>query len=100
MTANNRYERTYPLRLPTAISATHPTGETNDTPSDRPTSARWQRIRPRQTTEENADLITITELKPGAVLCKLPNPDSIIAKLPQIIRFTAEHGFPYSPSRI
>ncbi len=43
MTANNRYERTYPLRLPTAISATHPTGETNDTPSDQPTSARWQR---------------------------------------------------------
>jgi len=45
-------------------------------------------------------LIAITELKPGAVLCKLPNPDSIMAKLPQIIRFTAEHGFPYSPSRI
>lgn len=45
-------------------------------------------------TEGSVDLMVIAGLKPCAVLCELTNPDGTMAKLPQITRFAAEHGFP------
>jgi 3,4-dihydroxy 2-butanone 4-phosphate synthase len=45
-------------------------------------------------TEATVDLMHLAGLPPYGVLCELTNPDGTMARLPEILRFGAEHGLP------
>lgn len=45
-------------------------------------------------TEGSVDIVRIAGLGDAAVLCELTNEDGTMARLPQIMSFGAEHGFP------
>lgn len=45
-------------------------------------------------TEATVDLMRLAGLPPYGVLCELTNPDGTMARLPEILRFGAEHGLP------
>ena len=45
-------------------------------------------------TEGTVDLMRLAGLAPAGVLCELTNVDGTMARLPQIIAFADEHGFP------
>jgi len=45
-------------------------------------------------TEGTVDLMTLAGFSSAGVLCELTNPDGTMARLPQIIAFADEHGFP------
>ncbi len=45
-------------------------------------------------TEGSVDLARIAGLPPYAVLCELTNEDGTMARLPQVVRFAREHGYP------
>jgi 3,4-dihydroxy 2-butanone 4-phosphate synthase/GTP cyclohydrolase II len=43
-------------------------------------------------TEACCDLAALAGLTPAAVLCEIMNPDGTMARLPDLVRFAAEHG--------
>ncbi|MCC8063302.1 MAG: 3,4-dihydroxy-2-butanone-4-phosphate synthase [Rikenellaceae bacterium] len=45
-------------------------------------------------TEGSVDLARIAALPPYAVLCELTNEDGTMARLPQVVGFAREHGYP------
>jgi 3,4-dihydroxy 2-butanone 4-phosphate synthase len=45
-------------------------------------------------TEATVDLMALAGLRPYGVLCELTNPDGTMARLPDIMRFSEEHGMP------
>jgi len=45
-------------------------------------------------TEATVDLAAMAGWKPAGVLCELTNPDGTMARLPRIVAFAREHGFP------
>ncbi len=45
-------------------------------------------------TEGGVDLMRLAGLSPAAVLCELTNPDGSMARLPEVIAFARQHGFP------
>ncbi len=51
-------------------------------------------IERRGHTEATVDLMRLAGLRPYGVLCELTNPDGTMAKLPGIVRFAEQQGFP------
>ncbi len=45
-------------------------------------------------TEATVDLMRLAGLKPYGVLCELTNPDGSMARLPEILKFSAKHELP------
>jgi len=45
-------------------------------------------------TEASVDLASLAGLKPAGVLCEILNPDGTMARVPQLIDFSAKHGLP------
>ncbi len=45
-------------------------------------------------TEATVDLPRLAGLKPCGLLCELMNPDGSMSRLPQILTFSEQHGFP------
>ncbi len=45
-------------------------------------------------TEATIDMMKLAGLKPYGVLCELTNPDGTMSRLPEIMDFSATHGFP------
>jgi 3,4-dihydroxy 2-butanone 4-phosphate synthase/GTP cyclohydrolase II len=45
-------------------------------------------------TEASVDLAALAGLKPAGVLCEILNPDGTMARVPQLIEFSAKHGLP------
>jgi len=45
-------------------------------------------------TEATVDLTRLAGLDPCGVLCELTNPDGTMARLPEIVAFAEDHGFP------
>lgn len=45
-------------------------------------------------TEAAVDLATLAGLKPAGVLCEILNPDGTMARVPQLVEFSATHGLP------
>ncbi len=45
-------------------------------------------------TEATIDLMRLAHLQPSGVLCELTNDDGTMARMPEVIRFAAIHGFP------
>ncbi len=45
-------------------------------------------------TEGSIDLMKLAGLPPYAVLCELTNDDGTMARFPEIVRFSKDHGFP------
>ena len=45
-------------------------------------------------TEATVDMARLAGLDPCGVLCELTNPDGTMARLPEIVAFAGEHGFP------
>jgi len=45
-------------------------------------------------TEATVDLMRLAGLQPYGVLCELTNPDGTMARLPEILRFSAQHYIP------
>jgi len=45
-------------------------------------------------TEAVVDLMRMAGLSPEGVLCELTNPDGTMSRLPEIVAFAQEHGFP------
>ncbi len=45
-------------------------------------------------TEATVDIMRLAGLAPAGVLCELTNPDGTMARLPEILEFSRQHGFP------
>jgi 3,4-dihydroxy 2-butanone 4-phosphate synthase/GTP cyclohydrolase II len=45
-------------------------------------------------TEAAVDLARLAGLAPAGVICEIANPDGTMARLPELLAFSAQHGFP------
>jgi len=45
-------------------------------------------------TEGTVDMMRLAGLSPAGVLCEVTNPDGTMARLPEIVQFSARHGMP------
>jgi 3,4-dihydroxy 2-butanone 4-phosphate synthase/GTP cyclohydrolase II len=50
-------------------------------------------------TEGSVDLAVLAGLHPSGVICEIMNDDGTMARMPELVTFSREHGCRWSPSR-